>query len=131
MLNRQQIIAIVQKLNFPLQNFWVLTGAALVIYGIKEQTEDIDIGCTRDFFETHCHAYPQQKIWPDGSRSCRIPPHIEVFEEWEVAQIVIRYGLPLASLKDIVCHKRQLGRPKDVRDLALIDAYRQRRSSAS
>ena len=123
MLNRQKIINTVQRLDFPIEHVWLLTGAALVVYGIKDLTPDIDIGCTRAFFETHCRTYPQQKTWADGMRSCEIPPYVEMFEEWTVEHIVVKHGLPLASLEDIIRHKQQLGRPKDLRDLARIESY--------
>ena len=123
MLNRQKILDILQQLDFPKEHFWLLTGAALVVYGIKDQTRDIDIGCTHDFFEAQCLTYPTQKTWEDGMRSCEIPPYIEIFEAWAVQRVVLKQGLPLASLEDIICHKQQLGRPKDLRDIVLIHVY--------
>lgn len=123
MLNRQKILHIVQQLDFPREHVWLLTGAALVVYGIKDHTRDIDIGCTHEFFETHCLTYPGQKTWADGMRSCEILPYVEMFEACAVQRVVLTHGIPLASLEDIIRHKRQLGRPKDIRDIALIKAH--------
>ena len=41
--------AIINKLkDFPYSRdeYWVITGSAMVLYGIREQTHDIDMGCT-------------------------------------------------------------------------------------
>ncbi|WP_154531942.1 hypothetical protein [Inconstantimicrobium porci] len=45
---------IAQKLTCPLfdgKEYWVLTGAALVLYGIKDNTKDIDLGASSEFID--------------------------------------------------------------------------------
>ena len=32
---------------FIIKNRWMITGSAMVLYGIREQTHDIDLGCTK------------------------------------------------------------------------------------
>ena len=45
-MNRQEILAQLSRFPYDRSEYWVLTGAAMVLYGIKEETADIDLGCS-------------------------------------------------------------------------------------
>ena len=47
---RSEIIKIIGEVLGNKEGFWLITGAAMVMYGIKLNTTDIDIGCTENFF---------------------------------------------------------------------------------
>ena len=49
-----------------------------------------------------------------------------MLEDWETEEVVGIEGLPAASLMSIRKQKAALGREKDLRDIALIDAFLQR-----
>ena len=46
-MNKQDIIQKVHALGFPIEDFWLVTGGAMVLYGIKNETHDIDLGCSK------------------------------------------------------------------------------------
>ncbi|MDT8715351.1 hypothetical protein IAI10_01505 [Clostridium sp. 19966] len=46
MLYKEDIIKILKDVDLPLNEYWITSGAGLVIHGVKETTRDIDLGCT-------------------------------------------------------------------------------------
>ena len=46
-MNRQDILDILKEFPFDCKEYWVVTGGAMVLYGFREETSDIDIGCTK------------------------------------------------------------------------------------
>ena len=45
-MNKQDIISRLKDFPYSCEEYWVITGSAMVLYGIREQTHDIDMGCT-------------------------------------------------------------------------------------
>ena len=45
-MNKQEIISILDDFQYSRDEYWIITGSAMVLYGIREQTHDIDMGCT-------------------------------------------------------------------------------------
>ena len=132
MLNRQEILDIVPESRLPrhdtsgclpVRRLWCTKSKTR--HGIL--TSDAHTPSLRPI-ATHI---PRKKPGQTVCDPARFPPYVEIFEEWTAHRIVIKEGLPLASLEDIIRHKQQLSRPKDLRDLALIDTYYQHCSAAS
>ena len=42
-MNKTEIVKELDKFPYSKEDYWVLTGGAMVLYGIKEQTSDIDL----------------------------------------------------------------------------------------
>lgn len=128
-MNKQEIIQRLQKLSFPRADYWLLTGGAMVLYGIKGETRDIDLGCRRklaDRLETE--GYPVTHL-SDGSRKIVIGSEIEIFEEWLFDRIETVEGIPVISLKGLVMMKEALGREKDKADIVLIREFLKSRNT--
>ena len=45
-MKKEQILAGLSGFPYDMDGFWLITGAALVLFGIREETGDIDMGCT-------------------------------------------------------------------------------------
>ncbi|MBR2600407.1 MAG: hypothetical protein IKD84_05830 [Erysipelotrichaceae bacterium] len=122
-MNRNEIFEQLRQFPYDPAQYWIITGAAMVIYGLREQTHDIDMGCSKemaDLLERDGHLH---KISPDGRRSFRIGELIEVFEGWICDKTVEIEGFQVISLKGLLEMKRGLGREKDLRDIRLIEEY--------
>ena len=127
MLDQDAIRRIVSDLHFPPGQYWVTAGAALVLHGVKQYTKDVDIGCTRALFEALIgNGHPAHTL-ADGLRSIELA-NVEVFEAWNVDQVIDLDGIPVASLEDVKRQKRELGRSKDLEDISLIEIYQGRAS---
>ena len=42
-MNKEQILKLLSKLNFPKDEYYVLSGASMVIRGIRKQAKDLDL----------------------------------------------------------------------------------------
>lgn len=122
-MNRAELIARLETLPFAKNEYWLVTGGAMVLYGIREQTGDVDLGCTRALSEKlQAQGYPV-KIMPDGSKRIEFAEDVELFEEWLFGEVEMLDGIPVISLPGLIEMKRQIGREKDLRDIGLIEKF--------
>jgi hypothetical protein len=122
MLNKKAILQKLEELNFPKNQYCVMTGAALVLQGVKEYTGDIDIGCSEELFQNILkQGYRLQQL--KSFEGIIIDETIEVFRNWQAEKIVYIENIPVAEIYCIRKYKDNLGREKDLRDIELIDIY--------
>ena len=122
-MNRAELLARVKALPFPREDYWVITGGAMVLYGLREQTHDIDLGCTTRLADALEAQGAQVSIRKDGTRKLVLDGDVEIMENWLYDRIEEIDGVPVISLAGLTEMKRSLGREKDLRDIALIEAY--------
>ena len=122
-MKKDDIAAKLRAFSLDPDGYWVVAGAAMVLYGIKEETADIDLGCTTETADRLEKAgYPYRKT-RDGRRWFKIGDDIEIFEEWLFDRVVSVEGVPVISIRGLIKLKRDLGREKDLRDLERIERY--------
>ena len=46
-MNRWDILHILNTLPFDRGDYWLVSGGAMVLYGLREETSDIDLGCSK------------------------------------------------------------------------------------
>lgn len=122
-MRKTDIIRKLQALDFDVSQYWVITGGAMVLYGIREETGDVDLGCTSelaDLLEDQGYPVTVQK---DGTRKIIICEDVEIFENWLYDTVQLVDGFPVISLNGLVQMKKSLGREKDLRDIQLIEAF--------
>ena len=92
----------------------------MVLYGLRKQTSDIDLGCTSelaDFLQER--GFPVEQL-PDGTRKIVVAEDVEIFENWLEDRVERFEGIPVISIQGLIWMKRALGREKDFRDIQLI-----------
>lgn len=120
MLDKKQIIARLEELHLDDTKYWVITGGAMVLYGLREQTSDIDLGCTSDLADLlQQEGFPVERM-PDGTRKIVVEEDVEIFENWLEDKVERFEGVPVISIQGLIEMKRALGREKDFRDIQLI-----------
>ena len=123
MLHKEDIIKVLRDMNLPLGEYWITSGAGLVIHGVKEATRDIDLGCTTNLVEQYLRKGCKYRVADDNSKIVEVSDKIEMLENWFVDEIELIDGLPVGSLESIKKQKSELGREKDINDIRLIDEY--------
>ena len=123
MLNKASIIKIIKDMELPLNEYWITSGAALVIHGVKEETTDIDLGCTDNLWEYFLQKGYTYRVEKDNSKIMKINDYVEIVKDWIVDEIEFIDGLPIGSLESIKKQKSKLGREKDIRDIKIIDEF--------
>ena len=122
-MKKDEIISKLCEFRYDMAGFWLITGAALVLYGIRAETEDIDMGCSSEaanLLEADGYLY---KVMEDGNRWFKLSNDVEVFENWLYGSVEKIDGYPVMSLQGIREMKQHLGREKDLRDIHLIDTF--------
>ena len=111
MFDKKSLLQKLEQMNLDRTQYWLITGGAMVLYGAKEQTADIDLGCTSQLADQLQREGRPVERMPDGTRR---------IENWLEDQVVLWEGVPVVSRKGLVAMKRKLGREKDLRDIALL-----------
>lgn len=122
-MNKEDIINRLNSFPYSKDEYWVITGSAMVLYGIREKTHDIDMGCISslaDQLEKDGYTYT---LTESGNRKFVIGEDIEIFENWKFGSIERIEGIPVLSLEGLIEMKQSLGREKDYRDIALIKEF--------
>lgn len=126
-MNKNDIINRLENVNFDETGYWVLAGSAMVLHGVRPETHDIDLGCTKEFAdELEKQGYPMV-VMPDRTRRITYAEDVEIFEDWIFDKVVFVEGIPVISLEGLLEMKRNLGREKDLRDIRLIEEALARR----
>ena len=108
------------ELAFPAEDYWVITGGAMVLHGFRDETHDIDLGCTKKLADRLEEDGYLTDRYPDGRREFHSGDDVEIFEDWRSGSIVSVGGVSVISVDGLIEMKRSLGREKDLRDIELI-----------
>ena len=122
-MDRQEILNRLMAFPYDRDEYWVITGSAMVMYGIKEQAGDIDLGCSvkmADLLESDGYLYGRTK---DGNRWFKVGESIEIFESWLYGSTIKMEGFRVISLNGLIEMKEKIGREKDFKDIALIKSF--------
>lgn len=121
-MNQADILQKLSALGWPSEDYWVVAGGAMVLHGLRDETHDIDLGCTTEWADRLEEAGVPCRQMSDGSgRWFTVSEDVEVFENWLSDRVELVAGVPVVSLRGLREMKLVLGREKDLRDVALID----------
>ena len=102
-------------------NEYRINAGAMVLHGLREETHDLDIWCTKKLGDALAQRCDVQ-VLPDGTRRFVPAPDVEIYENMLPGETVFLNGIPVAPLEDVLALKRQLNREKDRRDIAVLEA---------
>lgn len=120
-MDRTKLLKRLDELPYDRNEYWLAAGGAMVFYGFREETGDIDLGCTKKMADGLDAAGCPMKLLPDGTRKFSPAEDVEIFEEWIADRAEMHDGVPVVSVKGLIEMKRALGREKDLRDIRLIE----------
>lgn len=118
-----EIISKLNTLPFGRGEYWLVAGAAMVLHGFKSETRDIDLGCTRALADLLAARGVPFRLRDNGKRWFALTDDIELFEDWLIGDTVRIEGFRVVSIEGLVAMKTELGREKDLEDIALIMAH--------
>lgn len=121
-MERNEILAQLNDMELAQSEFWVITGGAMVLHGLRPRTHDIDLGITTELADNlEAQGYPVKRN-ENGQRKIIFNEDVEMFENWLCDETQMIDGFRVITLKGLLEMKKQLGREKDLRDIALIEA---------
>ena len=128
-----KLIELVKSLGMPTKDFAIFGSGPMYPHGLKYLDRDIDIIARGDAWKVAVSFKPPVKekhnLWDLVSL---FNGKIEIFTGWapgiwQVDKLIdsaeIFYGLRFVRLEKVLMYKKMLNRPKDKKDIALIEAY--------
>lgn len=122
MLIKSEIISALESSSLPHDSYWVLMGAALVLHGIKQETNDIDLGCKENLFHELIKNGYVPCISSSGKKRIDYSSTIHIYDDWNCSICSIE-GINVATLDCIIENKKAFGRAKDIADIELINNW--------
>ena len=117
-MDKQEIIKRLRDLNLPKDEYYVLSGASLVLRGIREKCSDIDLCISEELF---ADIKDRLKMTPDKINSCNfyhLSDSLEIVVD-KKSRFNMKEGDEF-NLEDI---NTILAFPKDQQDIANIKKY--------
>ena len=129
MLNREKILLLLDKLNLPKDKYALGTSGSLVLFGVKDEANDLDIDCDSVLYDSFLEkGYKERIYYPKEGHTAHI---IDLSEEIQLIRkaelnrldIVEIDGVSVYTVEAVRRFKEFLGREKDLRVIELIDKY--------
>ena len=124
-MDKCALVRRLRELPFPVGEYWVVAGGAMVLHGFRDETGDIDLGCSpalADQLEQQGYAVSR---CGDGTRKIVYSEDVEIFENWIEGSVERMDGVPVVSVEGLIEMKRKLGREKGLADIERIATRRE------
>ena len=123
-MNREDIINTLKNYNLDTSKYIVIAGAAMTMLGLKEQTHDIDIAVTKDYYEYLKDNYDCKLEWCNEDNDVYyIDGIINFGVNYYNGDHLIIDEIQVQKPEDIIKIKQIFGREKDMEDIKLIKKY--------
>ncbi len=124
-MTKQEYLKSLDKLGLDKTKFCIISGGVILMYGLRERTDDIDIKMGREYFEKIRGRFPTRKS-PKYDYLYEIADDIEVaVQEFRPKDVVEMDGYLVETLELQLEWKLQNGRAKDREDVEKIQIYLQ------
>lgn len=123
-MNKEQLLKLVDSLNFPKEEYYILSSGSLLLYGIRDFANDLDLCVSEELFKQMINKF---NIDIKSKNSCgfyHVNDLIEVCVNKK--QDFIRNfkdGYPVETLENILKYKQKRNLPKDTKDIINIQNY--------
>ena len=125
-MNREEIIEKLKEYNFDKNKYIVISGAAMVLLGIKDKTHDIDIAVKEDYKDylvdnynvtfDRMNEYNEPVYFIDNIVNFAVTYYTDIKEYVS--------GIPVQNVNDILKLKKGLNREKDKTDIEKLEEYK-------
>lgn len=122
-MNKNTLVEKVKTLHLPIGSYCVLAGGAMLFYGLRDQTQDVDLHVNEDAFSILKNT--QQLVLLDEERR-----HYAIGEDVELyvmpqSEIVyaVHDGICVQTPQAVLALKKRLNREKDKTDIAALEEY--------
>ena len=127
MLDKKEIINTLKKYNLDSNNYIVISGAAMVLLGIKDKARDIDISVTKDYYNYLLKNYncTLERINEYNNKVYFIDEVINFGIDYFDTDYIEIDGIYVQKPEAIIKLKKSLNREKDRKDIELINKAKQ------
>lgn len=126
-LNKEQILNILKKYNFDKNEFIILSGASMVMYGIREYTSDIDIAVSNNLYNNLINNYKCTLERYDEQNKVNVYfiDNVINFSTnfYNDCKYKIIDNIKCQTIDAIIKMKKSFNREKDLRDIKELEKY--------
>jgi hypothetical protein len=123
-MNKEELIELVKSLNMPNGEYYILSSGCLLLYGLRDKANDLDICITQNLFEEFKNRYNLTDADKNECGFYKISDKVEAVVTGKYAfEYDIKDGYPVQKLESILESKRNSERPKDIVDAQNILEY--------
>ena len=123
-MKKIELLNLLKELNFPKDEYYVLSGASLVLRGIKEEANDLDLCISKELFNQIKDKF---NLTDERKNECgfyKINDNLEiVVDKKEDFKMEIGEKYNLEDLQTILDFKIKRNKPKDKEDIENIKKY--------
>ncbi|MBR3322629.1 hypothetical protein IKG13_01035 [Candidatus Saccharibacteria bacterium] len=122
-MNKVDFVKKLDSLGLDKKRYRIIAGGSLLLYGLKEETEDIDIKIRPDYFDELNGRFNFRKS-PKEEYLYEISDDVEVAVlDYDDKDTVIVDGYPIESLELLLDWMIDRNRPKDQEKIKILKAY--------
>lgn len=123
-MDKEEVVKRLKELNLPKDEYYVLSGASLVLRGIREQCSDIDLCISEELFEKIKN---KLKMTSDKLNECgfyHLSDSLEIIVD-KKSRFNMEEGeeFNYEDINTILAFKKSRNLSKDQRDIANIEKY--------
>ena len=123
-MKKIELLNLLEELDFPKDEYYVLSGASLVLRGIKEEANDLDLCISAELFNQIKDKF---NLTDERKNECgfyKINDNLEiVVDKKEDFKMEIGEKYNLEDLQTILDFKLKRNKPKDQKDIENIKKY--------
>ncbi len=123
-MKKIELLNLLKELNFPKDEYYVLSGASLVLRGIKEEANDLDLCISKELFNQIKDKF---NLTDERKNECgfyKINDNLEiVVDKKEDFKMEMGEKYNLENLQTILDFKIKRNKPKDKEDIENIKKY--------
>lgn len=123
-MNKEELLEMVQSLDLPIGEYYILGGGALVISGIRKKTADLDLCVSEDLFFKLKEKYNLSKENKNECGFYKINNMIEIVPAKKIEFTMQKVdGIYIEDLNRILKFKKARNLPKDQNDIKNIEEF--------
>ncbi len=124
-MNKQDIVKTLNKYQFDVNEYMIISGASMVLQGIKSSTGDIDIAVSKKYYDYLVENYDCTTQKVKNNLNIYLIDNVINFSTnyYNREEVIIYDGFPIQNIDGIKKLKLNLNREKDINDINKLDKY--------
>lgn len=123
-MNKEQLLKLVDSLELPKEEYYILSSGCMLLYGLREQAKDLDLCVSIELFEQMISKFNIDLTSKNECGFYRLNDLVEVVvSNKENFKRDFKDGYPVELLQSILDYKINRNAPKDQDDIINIQNY--------
>lgn len=123
-MNKQEYLELIDGLNLPKNEYYILGSGSLLLHGIRDIANDVDLCVSPELFNVLKARYNIDLSKKNNCGFYQLNDKLEVVVSDKTDfNFDIVLGYPVESLQQILKFKQERNKPKDQNDIVKIKAY--------